>query len=255
MSLGMVSIGTCAFDPASGELVRDGRRIGLEDRAARTLELLCARRGEVVTRAEIIAQVWGGRQQSPNSVAVVISDLRRALGDDARAPIHIETVTKRGYRLRENQPRAAASPPRPPGAWIPPAIGAALIAMAALSWMSRTPDRPLARIEKVANATGSPAYQPLATAVEGLLLTDLQRQAHVRVIGPTSNSAKLHPKLIVRARLILWTSAPAVELSAIDTKSGLTTWSGLAEGPEAALPGQVAREMTGLAAWLNAGKL
>src|SRR3569832_1777653 len=103
-----VIIGTWRFEPAVGELSRDGVCLRLEDRTARTLALLARRRGEVVAQAEIVAEVWNGRSQSGNSVAIVISDLRKALGDDGRAQTCIEPVTTRGYRLR---PDASAAPP------------------------------------------------------------------------------------------------------------------------------------------------
>src|SRR3569832_895233 len=132
-----VIIGTWRFEPAVGELSRDGERLRLEDRTARTLALLARRRGEVVSQAEIVAEVWNGRSQSGNSVAIVISDLRKALGDDGRAQTCIETVTKRGYRLRpvasDAPPPAAVPSVRP--RWFIPAVAAALIVAAlAAGW-------------------------------------------------------------------------------------------------------------------------
>src|SRR5688572_22055096 len=103
-------IGDWTFDPAAGELTRGGERRRLEDRAARTLALLCRRRGEVVSHGEIAAEVWNGRTVSPNSLPVVIADLRRALDDDARAPRFIETVAKRGYRLMAEAGSALPAP-------------------------------------------------------------------------------------------------------------------------------------------------
>src|SRR6185295_5637713 len=71
----------------------------LERRAMETLVALAERAGEVVKKDELIAAVWGRIAVSDHSVAMVISQLRRALGDDARAPRYIETITKRGYRM------------------------------------------------------------------------------------------------------------------------------------------------------------
>src|SRR5687767_9601318 len=85
-------IGGWTFRAGENELLKDGERRRLEDRAARTLELLCRRAGEAVAQDEIIAEVWNGRSQSPNSIPVVIGQLRKALGDDARSPRFIETL-------------------------------------------------------------------------------------------------------------------------------------------------------------------
>src|SRR5687767_7706843 len=130
------SIGDWTFDPDANELRRGDERRRLEHRAARTLELLCSRPGQVVTPDEIVAHVWNGRAISANSVPVVISDLRQALEDDARSPRYIETVAKRGYRLLGERP--ADAPPTPRRTWLRPALVApvvlALAVAAALAW-------------------------------------------------------------------------------------------------------------------------
>ena len=71
----------------------------LERRAMEALIALAERAGQVVRKDELIDVVWGRLAVSDHSVAMVISQLRRALRDDARAPKYIETITKRGYRL------------------------------------------------------------------------------------------------------------------------------------------------------------
>ena len=59
---------------------------------------LAGRGGDVVTKDQLIDEVWGGRPQTDDVIARCISALRRALGDDARHPTYIETVQRRGYR-------------------------------------------------------------------------------------------------------------------------------------------------------------
>ncbi len=102
------TLGDWRFDIESAVLTQPGRTKRLENRSALTLELLCRRRGEVVSKAAILGEVWRGRAVSDNSVAIVIADLRRALGEDSRAPVHIETVAKRGYRLNLGLETASA---------------------------------------------------------------------------------------------------------------------------------------------------
>src|SRR5215207_8904327 len=94
-------VGGWEFLAATGELRRRTEVRRLEPRAAKALELLLDAGGEVVSQEELIAKVWGGRSLSDNSVSVVIGQLRKALDDDAREPKLIETIPKRGYRLRE----------------------------------------------------------------------------------------------------------------------------------------------------------
>lgn len=102
-----LDLGDWTADPAANELRhRSGRRVRCEARTMKVLELLHARRGTVVPTGDILDGVWGRTAVSPHSVAVVISDLRRLLGDSAKSPHFIETVPKRGYRLL-TEPAAA----------------------------------------------------------------------------------------------------------------------------------------------------
>ena len=146
------------FDPASGELARDGERQRLEPRAARTLELLCDAGGAVVAHQRLIAEVWGGRSLSDNSVAVVIGQLRRALGDDERKLI--ENVPKRGYRLA-----ASGDPPiaRSRRRFIHISVIVVALALAAGIYLLRgvSPGIPIAVVD-VANETGDAGLDPHA---------------------------------------------------------------------------------------------
>lgn len=72
------------------------RRIA--DKFMRVLVCLCARPG-VVTREEIMAEVWPGTIVVDEVLTRAISELRKLFGDDPRAPQVIETIPKRGYRL------------------------------------------------------------------------------------------------------------------------------------------------------------
>lgn len=60
---------------------------------------LASRPRQVIPRAEILAAVWNGRYVAAQALNHAVWELRRALGDDARRPRYIETVTKRGYRM------------------------------------------------------------------------------------------------------------------------------------------------------------
>lgn len=81
----------------------DGERT--VDLAPQTMDLLLAlieRRGEVVTQEDLRAQVWAGTFIAGSGMFRAVSELRRALGDDSRAPRYIQTIPKRGYRLVAN---------------------------------------------------------------------------------------------------------------------------------------------------------
>src|SRR3954451_23435779 len=95
-------VGHWTFVPSAHELRSGSARARLQQRASATLALLCERAGEVVSQQEIIDRAWGRRHLSPNSVAIVIGDLRRALDIPVGEPGSIETLPKAGYRLIAN---------------------------------------------------------------------------------------------------------------------------------------------------------
>ncbi len=86
------------LDPAARRLVLDGRAVDLSRLELDVLAHLQRREGVAVTREELLREVWGHQWTgaSSNVVEVVISGLRRKMGDRAGA---LETVRGVGYRL------------------------------------------------------------------------------------------------------------------------------------------------------------
>jgi two-component system, OmpR family, alkaline phosphatase synthesis response regulator PhoP len=77
----------------------DGTLIELSEREADLLRYLCSRPGEVISRDELIRQVWqmNPRGLETRTVDMHIVRLRDKLGDDAESPQQITTVRGRGY--------------------------------------------------------------------------------------------------------------------------------------------------------------
>lgn len=80
-------------------VLKDGRLTSLEPRVWAVLEYLLAHRDRVVTREELVREVWKGVHVVDEAVMRTISVLRDAFGDDPKRPRFIETATKRGYRF------------------------------------------------------------------------------------------------------------------------------------------------------------
>ena len=78
--------------------------VTVEPRVMEVLAHLAARRGEVVSKEELVREVWEGRFVSDDVVWRSIRELRRALGDDARSATWIRTIPKRGYLLAAPEP-------------------------------------------------------------------------------------------------------------------------------------------------------
>ncbi len=74
----------------------------LEPKSFRLLQLLVENSGRVLTKEEIMAVVWPDAVVSDNSLARAITQIRKALDDDPKAPRYIETVPSVGYRFVGN---------------------------------------------------------------------------------------------------------------------------------------------------------
>jgi TolB-like protein/DNA-binding winged helix-turn-helix (wHTH) protein/tetratricopeptide (TPR) repeat protein len=87
-------------DFASGDITKDGHTHRLQDQPLQILDELTLRRGEVVTREQLIARLWPtGVVEFDTGLNTAIRKLRSALGDDADTPRYIETLPRKGYRF------------------------------------------------------------------------------------------------------------------------------------------------------------
>ncbi|MFO0575105.1 MAG: response regulator transcription factor [Polyangia bacterium] len=94
---GVLRAGPLALDPQRRMLAISGRRVELTGREYSLLALLLLRAGRVVTRSEILEQVWGLQfDPGSNVIEVHMRHLREKLGE---AAAYIETVRGQGYRL------------------------------------------------------------------------------------------------------------------------------------------------------------
>ena len=88
-------------DLRAGELLKEGRKIKLQEQPFRVLFLLLQRRGEVVTRGQLRQELWPADTfvDFDHGLNSAVARLREALRDSAEKPCFIETVAKRGYRF------------------------------------------------------------------------------------------------------------------------------------------------------------
>ena len=86
-------------DPDRFELLRDGEPVAVEPQVFDLLVYLLAHRDRIVTKAELLDNVWGDRFVSESALSTRIRAVRRAVGDDGAAQKVVRTVHGRGYRL------------------------------------------------------------------------------------------------------------------------------------------------------------
>jgi DNA-binding winged helix-turn-helix (wHTH) protein len=147
--------------PSLDRLERAGETVRLEPKWMDILNALAARPGEVISRTQLLREVWGSSFVAESALSRTIAELRRCLGDDAHQPRYIETIPRRGYRLlqpvtpsaAEGAPGEAAPPvatPSPAPPWLGFLAGAACcgLAVAAARWTIRRPRRRQAQSQR-----------------------------------------------------------------------------------------------------------
>lgn len=243
-------VGHWTFVPSAHELRSGDARVRLQQRASATLSLLCERAGEVVSHEDMIGRAWGRLHLSPNSVAIVIGDLRRALGITGGEPGSIDTVPKAGYRLVPTADQPAPEPKR--SHWRLAAGGAAVIAAGVLLTVA-VPSRQAAAKPEVAlaqmeNAMGTPRYAPLMSACRETVLVALGRHSGEFRIVEAPLSGGERPDYVLQQRWVLWSGAPELVLVARDN-AGQTVWSGAIYGAEGEFPAKISDKVGQFAAF------
>jgi DNA-binding response OmpR family regulator len=92
-----LEVGDVLVDEEAGFANRNGHGLGLTSTELRLLAFLIRHRGAVLSKSQLLTQVWGYDAYDPNVVEVHISALRRKL--EAHGPRVIHTVHGLGYRL------------------------------------------------------------------------------------------------------------------------------------------------------------
>ncbi|MCV2368391.1 winged helix-turn-helix domain-containing protein [Roseateles oligotrophus] len=94
-----LAFGPFEIDLHAQRLLREQQPVALRPRYFDVLVFLARSGGRLVTKDELLDAVWGHRHVSDSVLKVAINALRVALDEDAKAPRHLETVSRRGYRL------------------------------------------------------------------------------------------------------------------------------------------------------------
>jgi eukaryotic-like serine/threonine-protein kinase len=224
----LYEFGPFEVHPGSGELLKHGRRVKLQDQPFRLLVVLLENAGQVVTREQIQSRIWEQHTfvDFDASLRVAVRKLREALGDDAENPRYIETVPKRGYRFLAPFPSSVGSvqhiqatdisPPAPAESerperwhWIAALLMLILITSGTGAFLSLAHKRRVLTekdtvvLADFANSTGDPVFdgtlrQGLAVELEQSpflsLVSDERMQQVLHLMGQ-SPDARLDPQI------------------------------------------------------------
>lgn len=105
------TFGEFELDPCRFELSRCGELVRLEPQALALLIHLVRNRASMVTKDEIVAEVWKGRAISDGSISSRIRSARQAVGDDGERQAIIRTVHGCGFRFVADVTEVTPPPP------------------------------------------------------------------------------------------------------------------------------------------------
>lgn len=104
-----IALAGFSFEATRLELIdATGAPVPLRAQALAVLGCLARRRGHVVTRDELMRDVWRDVVVTDGSLAQCVNEIRQALGDSAHRIV--QTVPKRGYRLVADSAPSTAAP-------------------------------------------------------------------------------------------------------------------------------------------------
>ena len=86
----------CTLDEARLTLTRDGLPVSVEPRVLDLIQVLVRSGGDLVTRDQLVEDVWQGRIVSESAISACVAAARKAVGDDGKAQAVIRTVARRG---------------------------------------------------------------------------------------------------------------------------------------------------------------
>jgi len=87
------------LDLESERLLRGREPVELRPKTWQLMRFLAENPGRLLTKDELLDEVWADVAVTPASLNQAIRELRQALGDDAREPRYIQTVHRRGFRF------------------------------------------------------------------------------------------------------------------------------------------------------------
>ena len=100
--------GDCVVDSGTRELFRGGEPIHLSPKAFQLLLALLEERPKALSKKELHERLWPETFVTDTALTVLVSELREAIGDSARAPRFIRTVPVFGYAFSGRAEEAAS---------------------------------------------------------------------------------------------------------------------------------------------------
>jgi len=246
-------LGDVEVSPDTGSITGPGGTRQLDPRVMQVLLRLVAAGGDLVSREELMADVWRGTVVTDFALSRCVYQLRKNLRRVSRSPNSpVETLPKRGYRLAWSLAGTAAPAARPlhnRHAVLPLAAAVLVVAGVALTWWYRTtaqaptPGRTAVAVLPFQDLTEDGDLGYFGDGVATALMVDLGRLTEVDVIARTSSfqfrdhnadasqiAAALNVDYLVEGSVNSQSEAIQVTAALVDATNGRQVWSGTFDG-------------------------
>ncbi|HEX4159241.1 MAG TPA: winged helix-turn-helix domain-containing protein [Rhizomicrobium sp.] len=207
------TLGRLSVSPSRLEVCAGERRETIQPRVMQVLTLLARRRGEVISRDDLIAICWGGRSVSEDAINRSIAGVRRLA--ESSGEFLIETVRRVGYRLEQTASPVGAAPV------VPPSSNNAVLAVLAFDNLSGEAD--------MAYFSDGISEEILQTLARGTGLNVIGRSSSFQFRGPEKAAARIAS--VLKATHVLDGSVRRsgnrvrIATNLIDCRSETTLWA------------------------------
>lgn len=195
-------VGDWRVSPKLNRISKNGQTVGVKHKSMEVLVCLADANGEVVSRNDIMDEVWPGMAVTDDVLTQSVVELRKAFNDDAMHSKVIETIPRVGFRLlarvaplsTESEPSNV--PKKRRNYWF---FGMALLVVSAALWIvlerQESDRQPVIKVEEAAsiavlpfvNMSEDPDNEYFADGISEEIRSLLTRIPDLKVIGRTSS--------------------------------------------------------------------
>ncbi len=243
-----IIFGPFLYDLDHKQLFCGSEPVDLQPKTLETLHVLALHLGQVVGKADLIKAVWPDTVVEETGLARNISQLRKALGEEAASETYIQTIPRRGYRLVAGGP-VAVEPDRDQTNLRRRvqvlAAAAGIAAILLIYWQFYRPSKWLPEGQGRADVVIMP-FQGEPYGFSDALAAQLSSYPHLRVISPATvrryryirvpdhwTARILGVDVMVDGEWPAGGSTLGGTARLTDVHSGRMIWSGRLEGREA----------------------
>jgi TolB-like protein/Flp pilus assembly protein TadD len=179
----------CSLDAARQELRRGAELVAVEPQVLDLIHYLIRNRERVVSKEDLIVNVWGGRAVSDSTLTSRITAARQAIGDSGKDQRLIRTVARKGLRFI-GEVRECPSSTRPSVGYTETVAqhnetSSSRPGQAAL----QLPDKPSIAVLPFTNMSGDPAQEYFSDGITEDIISALSRLRWFFVIARNSTFA------------------------------------------------------------------